>query len=46
MRISVFGTGYLGAVHATGMAPLSQDVVAYGTDDSKMATLAAGRSPF
>lgn len=46
MRISVFGTGYLGAVHATCMAHLGHDVVAYDTDGSKIAALAAGRSPF
>lgn len=46
MRISVFGTGYLRAVHATCMAHLGHDVVAYDTDESKIPTLAAGRPPF
>lgn len=46
MRISVFGTGYLGAVHATCMAHLGHDVVAYDTDASKIALLSTGRAPF
>ncbi|TFV60686.1 UDP-glucose/GDP-mannose dehydrogenase family protein [Mycobacterium sp. PS03-16] len=46
MRLSVIGTGYLGAVHAACMARLGHDVVAYDTDSSKVRALAAGRSPF
>ena len=46
MRMSVIGTGYLGAVHAACMAHLGHDVVAYDTDAAKIATLSAGTSPF
>ncbi|MCW2593788.1 MAG: ywqF 1 [Mycobacterium sp.] len=46
VRMSVIGTGYLGAVHAACMAHLGHEVVAYDTDASKIATLSAGTSPF
>lgn len=46
MRISVIGTGYLGAVHAACMASLGHEVVAYDTDSSKVDALARGVSPF
>jgi UDPglucose 6-dehydrogenase len=46
MRMSVIGTGYLGAVHAVCMAHLGHDVVAYDTDASKIDMLSAGSSPF
>jgi UDPglucose 6-dehydrogenase len=46
MRMSVIGTGYLGAVHAACMAHLGHDVVACDTDASKIAKLSAGTSPF
>jgi UDPglucose 6-dehydrogenase len=46
MRISVIGTGYLGAVHATCMAQLGHEVVAYDTDAKKIEALAAGSTPF
>ncbi|SHT78031.1 UDP-glucose 6-dehydrogenase [Mycobacteroides abscessus subsp. abscessus] len=46
MRISVIGTGYLGAVHAACMAKLGHDVVAFDTDASKIDLLAAGKTPF
>lgn len=46
MRLSVIGTGYLGAVHAACMARLGHDVVAYDTDASKINLLSAGTSPF
>ena len=46
MKISVIGTGYLGAVHAACMAHLGHDVSAYDVDASKIAMLAAGTSPF
>ena len=47
MRISVFGCGYLGAVHAACMASLGHEVV--GVDvvlEEQVAALAAGRPPF
>lgn len=46
MRMSVIGTGYLGAVHAACMAHLGHEVVAYDTDESKIAMLSTGTSPF
>ena len=46
MRISVIGTGYLGAVHAVCMAELGHDVVGVDSDAGKIAALAEGRAPF
>lgn len=46
MRISIIGTGYLGAVHAACMAELGHDVLGVDTDDDKIAALAEGRAPF
>ncbi len=37
MRISVTGCGYLGAVHAAGLASLGHDVVGIDTDPEKVA---------
>jgi UDPglucose 6-dehydrogenase len=45
-RISVIGTGYLGAVHAVGMAILGHDVLGVDADAAKIEKLAAGRAPF
>ncbi|WP_426562442.1 UDP-glucose dehydrogenase family protein [Angustibacter sp. McL0619] len=46
LRLSVIGTGYLGAVHAAAMAELGHTVVALDVDETKIAELAAGRAPF
>ncbi|UMG93657.1 nucleotide sugar dehydrogenase [Nocardioides sp. TF02-7] len=46
MRISVLGTGYLGATHAACLAREGYDVVAVDCDPRKVASLAAGRAPF
>jgi UDPglucose 6-dehydrogenase len=46
MRISVFGCGYLGAVHAACMAALGHDVVGVDVDEGQVQALAAGRPPF
>ena len=46
MRISVIGTGYLGAVHAACMAELGHEVLGVDTDDGKIAALSEGRAPF
>ena len=46
MKISVVGCGYLGAVHAACMAELGHDVLGIDVDDTKVAALSAGRSPF
>ncbi|TXK17468.1 UDP-glucose/GDP-mannose dehydrogenase family protein [Homoserinibacter sp. GY 40078] len=45
-RISVIGTGYLGATHAAAMAELGFDVVGVDADPAKVALLQAGRLPF
>ena len=45
-RIAVFGTGYLGATHAAGMAELGHEVVGVDIDPAKVATLARGEVPF
>ncbi|WP_228807579.1 UDP-glucose dehydrogenase family protein [Nocardia otitidiscaviarum] len=46
MRVSVIGTGYLGATHAAGMAELGFDVLGVDNNAAKAAALAAGRVPF
>jgi UDPglucose 6-dehydrogenase len=46
MRISVIGTGYLGAVHAACLARLGHQVVGYDTDPAKVDALSRGVSPF
>ena len=46
MRISVIGTGYLGAVHAACMAELGHDVIGIDTDEQKIAALKEGEAPF
>jgi len=46
VRISVIGTGYLGAVHAVGMAELGHSVVGIDVDPAKVDALAAGRALF
>jgi UDPglucose 6-dehydrogenase len=46
MRCTVFGTGYLGATHAAGMAQLGHDVVGVDIDPGKIAKLSAGEIPF
>jgi UDPglucose 6-dehydrogenase len=46
MRCTVFGTGYLGATHAAGMAELGHDVVGIDIDPGKVAKLAGGDIPF
>jgi len=46
MRISVIGTGYLGAVHAACMASLGHEVVGYDVDSAKVEALSRGVSPF
>jgi UDPglucose 6-dehydrogenase len=45
MRISVIGTGHLGAVHAACMAELGHEVLGVDTDTDKIAALAEGRVP-
>ena len=45
-QISVIGTGYLGTVHAAGMAELGYSVVGIDVDAAKIAALQEGRGPF
>ena len=46
MKLSVIGTGYLGAVHAACMAQLGFDVVGIDVDERRITSLAAGVPPF
>ncbi len=46
MRITVIGTGYLGAVHAACMASIGHEVLGVDSDADKITELAAGRAPF
>src|SRR5690349_19968671 len=46
MRCTVFGTGYLGATHAAGMAELGHEVIGVDIDPGKIDKLAAGDIPF
>ena len=46
MRVSVFGTGYLGATHAAGMAELGHEVIGVDIDAAKVASLSRGEVPF
>lgn len=46
LRISVFGTGYLGATHAAGMAELGHEVIGVDVDQSKIDKLSRGEVPF
>ncbi|WP_214405021.1 UDP-glucose dehydrogenase family protein [Pseudonocardia lacus] len=46
MRITVIGTGYLGAVHAACMADIGHEVLGVDVDAHKVEALAAGRPPF
>ncbi|MFF3904836.1 UDP-glucose dehydrogenase family protein [Streptomyces sp. NPDC001848] len=45
-RISVIGTGYLGATHAVCMAALGFETLGMDVDTEKVAALSAGRLPF
>ena len=45
LRLTVLGTGYLGATHAACLADLGHDVLGIDVDEAKIAELAAGRLP-
>ncbi|MDH6110814.1 UDPglucose 6-dehydrogenase [Kitasatospora sp. MAP12-15] len=45
LRISVIGTGYLGATHAACLAELGFEVLGMDIDPEKLASLAAGHVP-
>lgn len=46
LKISVIGTGYLGATHAACMSSLGFEVIGIDVDAAKVASLAAGTIPF
>jgi UDPglucose 6-dehydrogenase len=46
LRLTVIGTGYLGATHAACMAELGHEVLGVDVDPGKVAALSAGRVPF
>lgn len=46
MRLSVFGCGYLGAVHAACMARLGHEVIGIDVLETQVASLAQGKAPF
>jgi UDPglucose 6-dehydrogenase len=45
VRITVIGTGYLGATHAACMAELGHEVLGLDVDEAKIALLSGGRVP-
>lgn len=45
-RLTVIGTGYLGATHAVSMASLGYEVLGVDVDQSKIDRLASGEVPF
>ncbi|MBB1025705.1 UDP-glucose dehydrogenase family protein, partial [Dietzia sp. DQ12-76] len=46
MRMTVFGTGYLGATHAACMAELGHEVLGVDVDEAKVERLRSGEVPF
>ncbi|MFI1092171.1 UDP-glucose dehydrogenase family protein [Streptomyces sp. NPDC020917] len=46
MRLTVIGTGYLGATHAACMAELGHEVLGVDVDPDKIAALQSGSVPF
>ena len=46
LKISVIGTGYLGATHAACMSSLGFEVIGIDVDPAKIESLAAGTIPF
>ena len=46
LRLSVIGTGYLGATHAAAMSSLGFTVVGIDVDSEKIERLKAGKVPF
>jgi UDPglucose 6-dehydrogenase len=46
MRLTVIGTGYVGAVHAACMADIGHEVLGVDVDADRIAALAAGTPPF
>ncbi|MEV0219649.1 UDP-glucose/GDP-mannose dehydrogenase family protein [Streptomyces sp. NPDC050704] len=46
MRLTVIGTGYVGAVHAACMADIGHEVLGVDIDPERIAALTGGRPPF
>ena len=46
LKLSVIGTGYLGATHAACMASLGFEVIGFNTEASKIDLLSKGKVPF
>ena len=46
LKLSVIGTGYLGATHAACMASLGFNVIGFDTEASKIELLSKGKVPF
>ncbi|MCK6083691.1 UDP-glucose dehydrogenase family protein [Corynebacterium kefirresidentii] len=46
MRMTVIGTGYLGATHAACMAELGHEVLGVDVDENKISALKSGQVPF
>ena len=46
LKLSVIGTGYLGATHAACMASLGFEVIGFDTEVSKIELLSQGKVPF
>lgn len=46
MRMTVIGTGYLGATHAACMAELGHEVLGVDVDENKISALKSGKVPF
>jgi UDPglucose 6-dehydrogenase len=46
LKLSVIGTGYLGATHAACMASLGFDIIGFDTETSKIDLLSKGKVPF
>jgi UDPglucose 6-dehydrogenase len=46
LRITVLGTGYLGATHAACLAELGFEVLGLDTNEAQVSALAAGKLPF
>ena len=46
LKLSVIGTGYLGATHAACMASMGFEVIGFDTEQSKIDLLSKGKVPF